>query len=65
MQAEFPLDHAGKSLMMALCPEGVDMKRFSAEQWYAQGTREDSPEPGEKLTLPLLDYLRTILRKKY
>ena len=39
-QAHFPIDHAGEqetSLMMAFCPEGVDMKRFDKSKWYSAG----------------------------
>ena len=35
----YPFDHAGKgetSLMMALCPEAVDMGYASKEAWYTQ-----------------------------
>jgi creatinine amidohydrolase/Fe(II)-dependent formamide hydrolase-like protein len=42
-QKQFPIDHAGRqetSLMMAFCPEGVDMKRHSQEHWYAQSAKE-------------------------
>ena len=40
----YPFDHAGKgetSLLMALCPEGVDMSRFSEEKWYLRSARGD------------------------
>ncbi len=48
-QAEFPIDHAGKqetSLMMAFCPAGVDMKRYSGDHWYAGGAADAEPEYG-------------------
>ncbi|MBE9492683.1 MAG: creatininase family protein [Bacteroidetes bacterium] len=50
-QAEFPIDHAGEqetSLMMAFCPEGVDMSRFSGEKWYAQGAKKASLDYGNR-----------------
>jgi len=34
------------SLMMALCPEAVDMGRFSAAAWYARSAEKASPELG-------------------
>ena len=36
--AQYPFDHAGigeTSLMMALCPEAVDMSRLNKEEWYS------------------------------
>ena len=50
-QAKFPIDHAGEqetSLMMAFCPEGVDMSRFSSEKWYAQGAKKASIDYGNR-----------------
>ncbi|MCM8785005.1 MAG: creatininase family protein [Candidatus Omnitrophica bacterium] len=49
-QKKFPIDHAGKqetSLMLAFCPEGVDMKKFK-EKWYSEGAKEASLEYGLK-----------------
>jgi creatinine amidohydrolase/Fe(II)-dependent formamide hydrolase-like protein len=48
-QAQFPVDHAGKqetSLMMAFCPEGVDMNRFSEDKWYSNSAKVASLEYG-------------------
>ncbi|MCM8777580.1 MAG: creatininase family protein [Candidatus Omnitrophica bacterium] len=48
-QKKFPIDHADKqetSLMLAFCPEGVDMKRFTEEKWYSQGAKDASLEYG-------------------
>jgi creatinine amidohydrolase/Fe(II)-dependent formamide hydrolase-like protein len=39
----YAIDHAGKvetSLMMSLCPEGVDMKRHTPEKWYSRSATE-------------------------
>jgi len=50
-QAQFPIDHAGEqetSLMMAFCPEGVDMKRFDDSKWYSQGAKNASLEYGNR-----------------
>jgi creatinine amidohydrolase len=44
-QSQFPIDHAGEqetSLMMAFCPEGVDMSKFSSAEWYSQGAKQAS-----------------------
>ena len=42
-------DHAGEgetSLMMALSPEAVDMKRHSPKKWYTKSARHASPDLG-------------------
>lgn len=49
IQSRFPIDHAGEqetSLMMAFCPEGVDMNRFSEEKWYTQTAKKASLDYG-------------------
>ncbi len=67
---QFPFDHAAKgetSLMMALCPEGVDMKRLSAKKWYTRSAKEASRNLGEKGRDLVLAHLRQVLglnRKK-
>ena len=61
----FPSDHAGKtesSLMMALCPEAVDMKRFSADKWYARQAPEASIEYGRAARDAILARMRRILK---
>jgi len=48
-QAQFPIDHAGKqetSLMLAFCPEGVDMGRLSLGKWYTREAPQASLEYG-------------------
>jgi creatinine amidohydrolase/Fe(II)-dependent formamide hydrolase-like protein len=50
-QSVYPIDHAGEqetSLMMAFCPECVDMKRFAEGNWYSQGARKASLDYGNK-----------------
>lgn len=50
-QAQFPIDHAGlqeTSLMMAFCPEGVDMKRFDDSKWYSKEAKNASLEYGNR-----------------
>ena len=61
----YPFDHAGKgetSLMMALCPDQVDMGRFSPEKWYVRSAAEASRELGEEGVRLILDRLRRILK---
>ncbi len=62
--AQFPFDHAAKgetSLLMALCPEGVDMGRFATGSWYSESAAEASLELGEKGRDLILDHLRQVL----
>jgi len=50
-QSQFPIDHAGQqetSLMMAFCPEGVDMNRFTEDKWYTQTAKVASLDYGNK-----------------
>lgn len=64
-QNKFPVDHAGKqetSLMMALCPEGVDMDKFSDKKWYARGAKEASLEYGNEAKSMTLDGMRKALK---
>lgn len=47
----YPFDHAGEgetSLMLALCPEAVDMKRLSSRTWYTQSAKKASAKLGAK-----------------
>lgn len=60
----YPFDHAGRgetSLLMALCPEAVDMQRFSPRKWYTRTARHASPELGVKGRAMILDHLRKVL----
>ena len=63
--AHYPFDHAGKgetSLMLALCPEAVEMDRHSPDRWYAQTAARASAELGEKGRDLILAHLRQALR---
>ncbi|MHB1101469.1 MAG: creatininase family protein [Devosia sp.] len=63
--AQFPFDHAAQgetSLMMALCPEGVDMERLSDEKWYTRSASDASPELGARGRDLILDHMRQVLR---
>lgn len=64
MIQRYPFDHAGKgetSLMMALCPEGVDMKRLSAKKWYARSARQASADLGARGRDMILAQMRRVL----
>lgn len=61
---QFPFDHAGKgetSLMMALCPEAVDMSRHDPAQWYAEDAVEASAELGKRGRDLVLAEMRKVL----
>ena len=65
-QKLYPIDHAGieeTSLMMAFCPEGVDMSRHNPEKWYSKTATQASMEYAEKAKKMILDDMRAILRK--
>jgi creatinine amidohydrolase len=62
--SRYPFDHAGKgetSLMMALCPDQVDMSRFSTEQWYTADAVQASKELGEQGVEMNLAHIRRVL----
>lgn len=66
IQLEHPIDHAGKletALMMALCPEGVQMNRFRSGIWYTAEAVEATRAYGDEVKSLIFDYLRKILRK--
>jgi len=62
----YPFDHAGEgetSLMMALCPEAVDMARMGDNTgWYTASAAEASAELGKKGAEMILERLRKLLR---
>lgn len=65
-QAQWPIDHAGEqetSLMMAFCPEGVDMKRFDGKQWYAETASKANMDYANKAKAFILDDLKKRLVK--
>lgn len=64
-QEAYTFDHAGigeTSLMMSLCPEGVDMTKFNEDKWYARTAKEASKEYGDTAKVRILEHLRNILR---
>ena len=63
-QAQYPIDHAGEqetSLMMAFCPEGVDMSRFNDDKWYAQGAKKASLDYGNKAKVIILRDMKKVM----
>ena len=62
--AKYPFDHAGEgetSLMMALSPEAVDMKHFSAKKWYTRSAGKASVDLGAKGRDLILEHVRHAL----
>lgn len=60
----YPFDHAGQgetSLMLALCPQAVDMERLSTETWYTRDAAQATRELGEKGRDMILAHIREIL----
>jgi len=63
----YPFDHAGEgetSLMMAMCPDAVDMACASDKQWYTQSARRASAETGLRGQAFILAHLRRVLFSK-
>jgi creatinine amidohydrolase len=61
IQSQFPIDHAGEqetSLMMAFCPECVDMKRFDNTKWYSQGAKKASLGYGNRAKALIISYMK-------
>lgn len=63
--AQYPFDHAGigeTSLMLALAPEVVEMKRTAENRgWYAESARDATAELGETGVTLVMDRLRGLL----
>ncbi len=61
---QYPFDHAGKgetSLMLALCPEAVDMRLLSEKTWYTRDAKEASAEVGAMGRDLILAHMRKAL----
>jgi len=66
MKKEYTFDHAGigeTSLMMSLCPEGVDMEQFNGEKWYARSAERASEQYGDTGKQLILECLRRALTR--
>ncbi len=64
-QAKFPIDHANKqetSLMMAFCPEGVDMAKLSKDKWYCEQADQANLQYGNAAKEMILSRMRRILK---
>jgi creatinine amidohydrolase len=63
--AEFPFDHAGlgeTSLLMALCPDAVEMENLSLDHWYTASASAATRELGEQGRSLILARMREALR---
>ncbi|MFO1132947.1 MAG: creatininase family protein [Hyphomicrobiales bacterium] len=61
---QYPFDHAGEgetSLMLAMCPEAVDMSLISEERWYTQSAREATAATGARGRDLILAHMRRVL----
>jgi len=61
---QYPFDHAGEgetSLMLAMCPEAVDMKELSPARWYTESAARASVETGERGRDLILAHMRKAL----
>lgn len=61
---DYPFDHAGigeTSLMLALCPELVEMDRIDAKRWYTESAKRASTELGIKGRELILAHLRGVI----
>jgi creatinine amidohydrolase/Fe(II)-dependent formamide hydrolase-like protein len=61
---DYPYDHAGEgetSLMMALCPQAVDLNLVSDKAWYARSATRSSAQLGEAGRDRILAWLRAAL----
>jgi len=61
---QYPFDHAGEgetSLMLAMCPDAVDMDRISDERWYTQSARNASEPTGARGRDLILAHMRRVL----
>ena len=62
--ADYPFDHAGEgetSLMMALCPEAVDMSRQGGGSWYTESAARASAVTGKRGADLILAHIRRVL----
>lgn len=62
--AQYPFDHAGEgetSLMLALCPDGVELDRIADAQWYTRSARQASAATGARGRDLILAHMREVL----
>ena len=61
---QYPFDHAGEgetSLMLAMCPEAVDMKTAADGRWYTESATRASAETGARGRELILAHMRKVL----
>jgi creatinine amidohydrolase len=61
---QFPFDHAGQgetSLLLAFCPEAVEMDRIDDDRWYTRSARDASAELGARGRELILAHMREAL----
>jgi hypothetical protein len=61
---QYPFDHAGEgetSLMLAMCPEAVDMEKHSPERWYTGTASRASAATGARGRELILAHMRKVL----
>ena len=66
MIKHYPFDHAGigeTSLMLALCPEVVEMDKLDDDRWYTRSAREATAELGWRGVALMEAHLRSVLGK--
>ena len=64
MIKQYPFDHAGigeTSLMLALCPEAVELDKLSDERWYTRTARDATAELGWRGVALMEQHLREVL----
>lgn len=62
-QSLYPINHVGKqepSLMMAFCPEAVDMGRFDESKCYSKGVKVASLKYGNEAKEIILRYMKIV-----
>lgn len=60
----YPFDHAGEgetSLMLAMCPEAVDMERHAEGRWYVESAARATVETGQRGRDLILAHMRAAL----
>jgi creatinine amidohydrolase len=63
-QRKHPPDHAGQqetSLMLALDPDGVDLRRLSGKQWFAAAAKQARAADGRQAKKTILRDMKTLL----
>jgi creatinine amidohydrolase len=61
---QYPFDHAGEgetSLMLAMCPDAVDMEKHSPERWYTGTASRASAATGARGRELILAHMRKVL----